>query len=428
MRDSSWAGIQEMYEKGEISEDQINTFIAIRNLTDEEWLQIKKDYLEGNISKEEFEQIKQIREMPEDWTTLENGVKGIVYGGGTGVWEGVQWYLGGKLAGWTFKGSKLATSAVRVGVDTGFNALDTPYRSLLSTISTETTFEEAWASQGGWKSVLTSVGVGLIGSMFGEGFDEIKYRKKEGDIKVEVTKETLAVPEARAKKNWEIAEKINDYYNSPVDCPPEYITESGAVNWEKMHKDGVVPEGGAVPGTSHDVILKKGMEIDRYGSESGYFSAKAGESLGSRSIPQKVSSDPNVYVVTKEISPETLSEWINSLDDNTKKEIFKKLGEERLKNFYIPETGEFNFNVKESIAAPLEFPGYPEYSKPGGAIQYEMPFSFEDLLDSGFIIDSVGLTESDIRKRLVDRYISARLTMKKVSNSISDYIGGDENE
>lgn len=186
MRDSSWAGIQEMYEKGEISEDQINTFIAIRNLTDEEWLQIKKDYLEGNISKEEFEQIKQIREMPEDWTTLENGVKGIFYGVGTGVWEGVQWYLGGKLAGWAFKGSKVATSATRIGVDTAFNAMDTPYRTLLDSLATGNTLEESWAARGGWQSMLTDVGIGFIGSTGGEVFDGIKnarnLAKRTGQI------------------------------------------------------------------------------------------------------------------------------------------------------------------------------------------------------------------------------------------------------
>ena len=177
MRDSSWEGIQEMYENGEISEEQINTFIAIRNLSDEEWSQIKKDYLAGNIGKEEFEQIKQIREMPEDWTTLENGVKGIFYGVGTGVWEGLQWYLGGKLANWSFKGSKVATSAIRVGVDTAFNAMDTPYRALLDSIATGNTLEESLAERGGWQSVLTDVGIGFIGSTGGEIFDILKINK-----------------------------------------------------------------------------------------------------------------------------------------------------------------------------------------------------------------------------------------------------------
>lgn len=186
MRDSSWKGIQEMYEKGEISEEQIEVFAAIRNLNDEEWTQIKKDYLSGNIGKEEFEAIKQIKEMPEDWTTLENGIKGIFYGISTGAWEGVQWYLGGKLAGWAFKGSKVATSATRIGVDTAFNAMDTPYRTLLDSLATGNTLEESWAARGGWQSMLTDVGIGFIGSTGGEVFDGIKnarnVAKRTGQI------------------------------------------------------------------------------------------------------------------------------------------------------------------------------------------------------------------------------------------------------
>lgn len=186
-----------MYKKGEISEDQINTLIAIRNLTDEEWSQIKKDYIEGNIGKEEFEQIKQIREMPEDWTTLENGVKGLFYGIGTGAWEGVQWYLGGKLAGWTFKGSKVATSATRIGVDTVFNTMDTPYRTLLGYLTTENTLEESWADQGGWNSVLTSIGVGFIGSTGGEFFDSLGINR---NIITNSQNETLKYRTYLAKK------------------------------------------------------------------------------------------------------------------------------------------------------------------------------------------------------------------------------------
>ena len=180
-----------MYKKGEISEEQINTLIAIRNLTDEEWSQIKKDYIEGNIGKEEFEQIKQIREMPEDWTTLENGVKGLFYGIGTGAWEGIQWYLGGKLAGWEYEGSKVLTSAVRISVDTAFNEMDTPYRTLLDSLATGNTLEESWAKQGGLQSMLTDIGIGLISSTGGEMFDNIKeinIRNKEINIRNKVMK------------------------------------------------------------------------------------------------------------------------------------------------------------------------------------------------------------------------------------------------
>lgn len=177
MRDSSWEGIERMYEKGEITEEELNSFMAIRNLTDEQWAEIEKDYKNGVISKEEFEQIKQIKEMPDDWKTLENGIKGIGYGVANGVWEGVQWYVGGKLGNWVIKGgSQLATSAIRVGVDTAFNGVDTVFRTAMDTVTYGSTWAEAWQEQGGWNSVITSIGVGLITSVGGEVFDNIKAK------------------------------------------------------------------------------------------------------------------------------------------------------------------------------------------------------------------------------------------------------------
>lgn len=176
-RDSSWEGIKRLYEKGEITEEEYNTFTTIRGMTDDQWAEIEQDYKDGKISKEEFEQIKQIREMPEDWKTFENGWKGLLYGVANGVWEGVQWYVGGKLAGWAIKGQKVATSAVKVGADTAFNALDTPFRTAIDTIASGKTWDQAWEEQGGWESVLTNIGIGLIGSTGGEVFDGIKLNK-----------------------------------------------------------------------------------------------------------------------------------------------------------------------------------------------------------------------------------------------------------
>lgn len=183
-RDSSWEGIQKLYQEGEITKDEFDTFVTIRNLTDEQWKEIKKDYQAGKISKEEFGQIEQIREMPEDWKTFENGVKGLLYGAANGAWEGVQWYVGGKLGNWTLKGgSKLGTSAIRVGADTAFNGFDTPFRTAITAITNGKTWDEAWKEQGGWQSVLTNIGVGLIGSAGGEVFDYKMSGKTNGNMK-----------------------------------------------------------------------------------------------------------------------------------------------------------------------------------------------------------------------------------------------------
>ena len=173
MRDSSWSGIKRMYEKGEISEEELNTYVKIRNASDDEWAQIQQYYLNGNITEETFKQMKQIREMPDDWTTLENGVKGTIYGAGNGLWEGLQWYAGGKLNDWAYNGSKVATSAIRIGADTAFNALDTPYRTVLDSLINGKKLENSWEDHGGLKSLITSIGVGFIGSLGGEAFDNI---------------------------------------------------------------------------------------------------------------------------------------------------------------------------------------------------------------------------------------------------------------
>ena len=122
--------------------------------------------------------MKQIREMPDDWTTLENGVKGTIYGAGNGLWEGLQWYAGGKLNDWAYNGSKVATSAIRIGADTAFNALDTPYRTVLDSLINGKKLENSWEDHGGLKSLITSIGVGFIGSLGGEVFDNIRKLNK----------------------------------------------------------------------------------------------------------------------------------------------------------------------------------------------------------------------------------------------------------
>ncbi len=167
------------YEKGEITAEQFNSYQMIRSIDEEDWKEIEEDYKNGKIGEEEFNAMKQIRELPEDWRTLENGAKGIFYGVTNGVWEGVQWYVGGKLAGWTIKGgSQLASSAIRVGTDTGFNALDTPFRAGIDALTSDQNFQQAWLEQGGWQSLLINTGVGLVGSVGGELWDGIKLKNE----------------------------------------------------------------------------------------------------------------------------------------------------------------------------------------------------------------------------------------------------------
>lgn len=170
-KDSSIEGIEELHNKGEISDEQYDSIVTIRNLTDDEWNKIKKDYENGNISQEQFEMMKEIRDMPEDWKNFDNLLSGLGYGAAVGVWEGIQWYLGGKLIGLNIAGNQGLTSATRVIIDSLFNAGDTPFRAIAESVATGQDFNETFKKYGGTDAMLTNFTIGLIGSVGGEAFD-----------------------------------------------------------------------------------------------------------------------------------------------------------------------------------------------------------------------------------------------------------------
>ena len=170
-------GIERLYDRGEISREEYNTIIQIRNLTDEEWEQIELKYNNGEISQEEYEVMEEIREMPEDWKSTENLFKGLGYAGLTGLWEGIQWEIGGKLTGWIPTNNTVLNSLFRIGIDTGFNAGDPVYRAGLEALLDGEDFGETFEKQGGLNAVLINSIIGLIGSAGGEAFDAHNSKK-----------------------------------------------------------------------------------------------------------------------------------------------------------------------------------------------------------------------------------------------------------
>lgn len=171
MRDSSMEGIEEAFKNGEISEEQYNSIIMIKGLTDEQWSEIVADFERGKFTLEQYQAMLQIRQIPDDWKNFDNWLRGIGYGTATGVWEGIQWYLGGKLAGWSVSGNQAISSATRIGIDSIFNAGDTPFRALIESIAYGESFEEAFKNQGGTDAMLINFGIGFLGSLGGEIFD-----------------------------------------------------------------------------------------------------------------------------------------------------------------------------------------------------------------------------------------------------------------
>ena len=185
-RDSSWKSIQSKYANGEISEEDYTSMSKIRSLSDEDWEYIKLQYEQGAISEENYATFESIREMPEEWTTSENRIKGMAYGGANAAWEALQWQVGGSLDDLVIKGwSRTANSVLRVGIDTTFNALDTPFRSLVDSVTSDRTFIESWEQQGGWTSVVTDVTVGLIGSVSGEVINAKKIEDNMIKLKID---------------------------------------------------------------------------------------------------------------------------------------------------------------------------------------------------------------------------------------------------
>ena len=168
-KQNSWLGIQEEYEKGNISKEEYEQYSKIRNMGEDEWNSIIEQHQLGNISDEEFKKMKSIRELPNDWRTFDNATKGIGMGVASGVWEGLNWYLGAKVTGIGSEvDSKLVASVMRVGADTLIAAADTPYRVVTETLIKGKDIGQVWNENGGWTGFITNTLVGTGMSAFGE--------------------------------------------------------------------------------------------------------------------------------------------------------------------------------------------------------------------------------------------------------------------
>ena len=125
-----------------------------------------------------------------------NTIKGLVVGSAKGVWEGTQYYVGGQIGAGEFTKitgkiaspvvKKIATSGIRVGLDTATGVVEVPFQSLVTMISEGKSWDEAWRSQGGWDSIKLQAGIAGISSFAGEAFDLSKILRN-----TDVSKNTL---------------------------------------------------------------------------------------------------------------------------------------------------------------------------------------------------------------------------------------------
>ena len=254
-RDASWEGIERLHNNGEMSDDMYYSYITVRCLSEDEWKSIENDWIDGKITEEQYTQMKQIRDLPEEWTTKENCLNGLTYGTANGIWEGLQFYLGGKLASWGgIEGSKIATSAIRVGVDTTFNAADTPFRALVDSATSNKSIKQAWQEQGGWASVFVDTGIGLVGSIGGEVFDYVRANKLNKDkITDDISSKSYDYSNKRYNK-YDMAEQYIDYRSQQGDVYFFYKGDDDIAYFYPYSKD-------------HLNALENGKSLKKYASE-----------------------------------------------------------------------------------------------------------------------------------------------------------------
>ena len=147
------------------------------------------------------------------WANGADVGKGLVRGAAGGVWEGAQWFIGGKIGSQGGWGDKLANkifkggastgqiSATRVAldaIDSGVEgyvqpALDLIYKdSYINDVGEKVVFSsdatlaekysELYDDAGGFSNVLIQAGIGAGGSALGEGLDLAKMLKSDGGV------------------------------------------------------------------------------------------------------------------------------------------------------------------------------------------------------------------------------------------------------
>ena len=363
-RDSSMEGIERLYDRGEISREEYNTIIQIRNLTDEEWEQIELKYNNGEISQEEYEVMEEIREMPEDWKSTENLVKGLGYAGLTGLWEGIQWKIGGKLTGWVPTNNTVLNSLFRIGIDTGFNAGDPVYRAGLEALLDGEDFGETFEKQGGWDAVLINSIIGLIGSAGGEAFDAHNSKKlmnrinNLGSIKglddstsrrikeildQENRKKTIDFNKMTdAQLNQHVLELLNNR-NSQVDDVAKYLFRDQSGNMSDQVKSKIANGIDAINRTGLlDNMDENKANMIRKQIVEDYFSNKIDlNNINEGKLKESVKIYGKMYEKTKVVK-ESFSELINKgyIEENKLNELINE-------HIFIKDDDEFEIVYKQ---------------------------------------------------------------------------------
>ena len=173
-KNNSMDGIEEAYKSGDITKEEYETIKSIRNMSDEDWTKYEnqvKNLSPQDPKYKDYTNIKKIREMPEEWKTQPNAVKGLTYGVGAGAWETGQYLLGLKMMNTNMSPS------VRTLTNTVLNGLDPVVRAGSQATLDGTSFAENFEKQGGWGAVGRGIVIGGGLSALGEVVNYSSRRK-----------------------------------------------------------------------------------------------------------------------------------------------------------------------------------------------------------------------------------------------------------
>lgn len=130
-----------------------------------------------------------------------NTAKGLGIGIVKGGWEGLQYYVGGKIGTGQFTSltknltkpvlQTAVRSGTRVALDVGTGVVEVPFQSLVTMLSEGKTWNEAWAAQGGWDAVKSQAAIAGIASFGGEALDVYKLFKNTDNISKSVVSTTI---------------------------------------------------------------------------------------------------------------------------------------------------------------------------------------------------------------------------------------------
>lgn len=138
----------------------------------------------------------------ESWGNGATLKEGLGYAGVRGIYEGVSYYLGGKMSGVVLgEGvsavSRISTSALRIGFDALDGGLSGVIDPAAKMIYNDKSYSESFEENGGWQAVATNAAIGAGMSSFGEITDNIKFKKINKNITSEISSDKSFVSSSK---------------------------------------------------------------------------------------------------------------------------------------------------------------------------------------------------------------------------------------